>query len=96
MDGYQAQLFGNTQNAINAKTSRVQSDVERVLGFTRRVNDARATILRHTSALGYFSQVAETSESGAKVQPISPNLSTALSDLDRSLESLRDALILFE
>lgn len=92
-----ADPHGNAVNAMKApvKGSRIDSDVERILGMARSANSARDRLLKHSSALGYFQDNADAAGNGT-VQSISNNLQSALNDLDRSIEGLHGALNLFD
>lgn len=91
--GYHGQLAAS--NSLNTKASRIDSDVEKMLAFARNVNSARLSIMRHANTLGYFSQ-DPVGDAKASVSPISTNMQTAMSDLDRAIDGLHAALNLFE
>lgn len=87
---------GNSIEQANTKGSRINSDVERVLGLAKSIAVARDRVMRHSSALGYFSEIAGAGEKSAQVAPISNNLQSAIADLDRSIDGLHSALNVFD
>jgi hypothetical protein len=89
-------LQASQVSATEAKGSRINADVERVLLLTRGVHNARERVTRHATALGYFSDAPSNAGDAGKIAPISNNLQNALGDLDRAIDALHGALNLFD